>query len=192
MVKDMGILLLSFSGRKEPGNCMKILKLIQGAIVEKGIKSTLLSMTDLNIKPCLGCNYECFDEEQNCNIKDDTEYIYKNILSSEMVVMCIPVYSSAPPSTYFSLRERAQSIFRTDELYLNYKKVKKLYIVIGKRVSGANDTINILKSDDENIKHDDILLLESNEFGQKAIEGKLVDCDKAVNKVRDFVSKHIK
>ncbi|GAA0121717.1 MAG: hypothetical protein KID00_01665 [Clostridium argentinense] len=76
----MNVLLLSFSGRKESGNCIKILEFIQKLLLEREIKCTLLNIVDLNISPCLGCNYECFNKKLNCSIKDDVEYVYKEIV----------------------------------------------------------------------------------------------------------------
>ncbi|MDU1348758.1 flavodoxin family protein [Clostridium butanoliproducens] len=187
----MRALLLSFSGRKDPGNCIKILEFIKREIAAKYMDSFLLNITELKISPCLRCNYECFNKDLGCMINDDVEYVYKEILSSDILIMCVPVYSSAPPSIYFSLRERGQSFFKTDELFMKYANVKKLYIIIGKKISGGMETIEILLNDDKNATDDDVLLLESNEFGQKSIEGNLINCDEVKNRVRDFLSRKL-
>lgn len=185
----MNILLVSFSGRKESGNCIKILEFIKNTLSEKNIDCSLLNIVDLKINPCLGCNYECFNKELDCPIEDDVKYAYNQIASSDLVIMCVPVYSSAPPSVYFAWRERSQCYFRTDDLFADYEKVKKLYIVIGKKISGGNETIDILLNDDKNATRDDVLLLQSNEFGQKAIEGNLIKCNEVKNRINVFLEK---
>ncbi|MBD8045926.1 MAG: hypothetical protein KID00_01670 [Clostridium argentinense] len=105
--------------------------------------------------------------------------------------MCIPVYSAAPPSTYFSLRERCQGIFKDDDMFNCYTNVKKLYIIIGNKISGASETIDILLKDDRKAAMNNLLLLESSKFGQKSIEGNLINCNEVKNKIKTFLTENI-
>lgn len=187
----MNISLMSFSGRNKDGNCLRILDFVNDHLEHK-YNVTRLKTTELNINPCLNCDYECFDAQLKCpkEQEDDVTFIYDNLIKSDISIMAIPVYSAAPPATYFALRERSQSIITSETIEDLYSNTKKLYILIGNTQAGALEAMTILLSESKNSKEDDVLLLESSVYGQKSTAGKLIE-DKAVqDKIFDFLLRH--
>ncbi len=171
----MKTLLISFSGRKEPGNCSKILDYLNSFLTEKNADVTKLEMVNLQISPCFGCKYECFDTILSCPMEDDLQEVYAKIMDSDLVIMAIPVYSAAPPAIYFAWRERSQGIFKTYEAYEAYKKVKKGYIIIGNEDAGGRDAIDLISKEDNNIKEgENLLLLQNHKYGLNSIKGELL------------------
>jgi len=187
----MNISLMSFSGRNKDGNCLRILDYVNDHLDSK-YNITKMKTTELKISPCLNCDYECFDIQLRCpkEQEDDVTFIYDNLINSDISIMTIPVYSAAPPATYFALRERSQSIITSEAVDDSYNNTKKLYILIGNTQAGALEAMTILLSESKNSKQDDVLLLESSVFGQKSTAGKLIE-DKAVqDKIYDFLLRH--
>ncbi len=188
----MKILLFSFTGRIDDGNCSRFIKFINNELIDKNIKCSVLNARELNINPCKNCNYECFYKDGTCPINDDVLNIYRDIMKNDVVIMVIPVYSGAPPSMYFSFRERSQAFFKTDKIYEDFKNIKKGYIVIGNKESGGLQALDILlsekKSDDEVIKS---ILIQSNEYGQKSIEGNLIKFTKVKIDIKKFLDELI-
>ncbi len=185
----MNALIISFSGRKETGNCSKIVTYACDYLSSYDINVSSLAMKDLNIKPCSGCRYECFESIPSCPHNDDLYPVYDSIMKTDVTLMVIPVYSSAPPALYFSWRERSQSVFLDEATYEKYSKVKKAFIIVGNKKSGASQAINIIESYHENIVADrDILLLQSNNYGQKAVLGKLIDVPQVQEELKGFLT----
>lgn len=183
----MKILLLSFSGRNGEGNCSKIMDFVQNMFEQNyQYQVEKIAIKDLVVKPCMNCNYECFNSELNCPIEDDVKEIYTKITESDITIMIVPVYSAAPPSVYFSWRERAQGIFTSDKIYSKYSKVKKAFIVIGNENAGANDTINILLKE-ETKENPNTLLLQSRKYGQRSTAGRLIECSKVREEIEGFI-----
>lgn len=181
----MKIGLISFSGRKGNGNCSAIAQYIENTLRFAANETFLLHIKDLHIQPCLGCSYECY-KTHNCPIDDDVSMVYKFVARNDLVIFIVPVYSAAPPATYFAWRERSQGVFISDEAYQIYKQVKKLYVVIGNADAGGNDAINIIRSGDDTPEID-FVFLESHKYGLNSIEGRLID----VPEVRQLISERI-
>lgn len=186
----MNISMMSFSGRNKKGNSIRILDFINENLDLK-YDVTRLDATELKISPCLNCAYQCFDEKLKCPKEDDdVSFIYEKLIKSDIAIMTIPVYSAAPPSTYFALRERAQSIFVNDEIEKAYDNTKKLYIIIGNAQAGAVEAMTIILSESKQSRMDDILVLESSVYGQKSIEGNLMKEKMVQDRVYDFLLSH--
>ncbi|SHH48170.1 Multimeric flavodoxin WrbA [Caloranaerobacter azorensis DSM 13643] len=184
----MNVLLISFSGRKSDGNCSKILDFISRYLQKRNINVSKIRMVDLDIRPCVDCEYECFNSSPKCPKDDDIYFVYESIMKSDYTIMVIPVYSAAPPALYFAWRERSQIIFQTEEIYKRYEKVKKAYIVIGNEEAGGNDVVNIIKNYHINTqKNVNILLLQSSKYGQRSIEGNLINVPQVQLDLTDFV-----
>lgn len=183
----MNVTLISYSGRRDAGKCVRILDYVQKVLLKQGIESKLLKVNEFKISPCSGCNYECFPKESMCSIHDDTSLFYNEIIQRPYAIHCVPVYSSAPPALYFAIRERGQSVFSSDQFVKKYESIKHLFIVIGNKNAGADAAIRIILEGNESVSTQDILLLQSHEYNQKSIEGALIDIPDVQNRVEEFL-----
>jgi len=187
----MKINLISYSGRKSAGNCISIVNYIEEKIKYK-YQVTKFNIADMKIAGCVGCEYQCFKTPGECpkSKDDDVSSIYSNILNSDISVMVIPVYSAAPPSTFFALRERAQSIIIDESIEKSYNNTKKLYVIVGNTNSGALDALNIVLSESKSSCIDDVLVLESRIYNQRSTQGNLVEIHEVEEAISDFLKRH--
>ena len=183
----MKIGLISFSGRKGDGNCSSIARYIENFLETKQHDISLMYVIDLKINPCLGCSYECV-KASSCPIEDDVTTIYEFIMTNELVIFIVPVYSAAPPATYFAWRERSQGIFESEEKYQVYKQVKKLFLVVGNADAGGEDAINIIKSGEDSSDLD-VILLESHKYNISSISGRLIEVPEVKKIINEQISK---
>jgi len=183
----MSVTLISYSCRQQEGNCVRILDYAQKILLEWGIESKLLKVSDLTIFPCSGCNYECFQKESVCPIHDDIPKYYNEIISRPYAIHCVPVYSSAPPAKYFSIRERGQAVFSSDQFLKKFEVVKHLFIVIGNKNAGADAAIRIIQEGIDSVTIKDFLLLQSHEYNQRSIAGTLIDVPDVQNRIEEFL-----
>ncbi len=186
----MKALLLSFSGRKTMGNCLGTLDHISDILDEEGVDSHLIEMNDHNIAPCSECKYQCFDPDKDCPKSDDISDIYGEIVDHDLVFISVPIYSGAPCSKYFAFRERSQSVFHDVRLYNRFERVSKYYIVIGNEESGGKETVDLLSSDLK--KHEEIILLQSHNYSQSSISGRIIENDGAKELLDSFVKDALK
>ncbi len=182
----MKIGLFNFSGRYSPGNCSKIINYIDNKCKKKGVITSHLNITNLNIQPCCRCNYECFTS--TCPLNDDLETAYKFIIENDIVVFVLPVYSSAPPATYFAWRERSQAFFSIGEFYELYNNVQKAYIIIGNADAGGENVIRIIEEYDDSQKAK-FLLLQNHKYGLNSISGKLIEVDEVTKNIDTLINK---
>ena len=188
----MNILVISFSGRKGAGNCSKISDFIQEHLHGHSVNVSSIRMADLDIESCTDCNYECFDSLQKCPKVDDLNAVYERIMESDATIMIIPVYSAAPPALYFAWRERSQSIFLTEEICQKFDRVKKAFIIIGNKDAGADGAVTIIEKYHANAEKDiGILLLQSREYGQKSVEGRLINVHQVQMQLKRFLNMFI-
>ncbi len=183
----MKALLISFSGRNGSGNCLGTLKIVGDILEEEGVEVNLIDILDHDIRSCFGCDYQCFDPEDKCPVDDDVEEIYREIVDHDMIFMDIPVYSGAPCSNYFTLRERSQSVFYDPEFYDRYERVSKYFIIIGNEEAGGKESVELISADLKD--HEDLILLQSHNYSQSSISGRLAENDDVKKRLRCFVEK---
>ncbi len=182
-------IILSFSGRKDSGNCEKISNFIIDELNNR-IISKKLELKSLKIEPCVGCNYECFIPQKGCPKNDHINMIYSSIIESDICIFVIPVYSGAPPALYFAWRERSQGVFTNEKLYEEYRKVKKFFIIIGNENAGAREAIKIVQDEEGNYKAP-VLLIQSHKYNKSSIAGNLIQCEEVKIEIREFLSHSI-
>lgn len=84
------IVVLSGSPRKN-GNTELLVKAFAES-AEKEHQVEILSVTELDIKPCIGCN-SCFEREDNdCFQHDDMVKVYEKLMDADILVTASPVY----------------------------------------------------------------------------------------------------
>lgn len=176
-------LVVNFSGRRN-GNCENVSKVIQEMFNMDEVE--IISFNNINIQPCTNCDYECFDNKENCPYyNDEIKNIYHKILESDFVYYIIPNYCGYPCANFFIFNERSVCVFSKEkELLDKYLQKSKKFIVISS--SNQDNFKNVLQY--QTIMAPDILFLNAREYNQRSIEGKLMDNEDAKNKVIQFLS----
>jgi len=86
----MNILILSGSPRKGGNTELLAEAFAKGASAHHHVE--IVSVRDVKVNPCLGCN-ACFVSEGNsCAQKDDMALIYEKMNQADMLVIASPVY----------------------------------------------------------------------------------------------------
>ena len=84
------ILILTGSMRRGGNTDLLAQAFAEGAAQHHHVE--LLSVADLHVAPCIGCN-TCFTREGNrCFRDDDMTAIYEKLLHTDMLVIASPVY----------------------------------------------------------------------------------------------------
>ncbi|MGP8080560.1 MAG: flavodoxin family protein [Dehalococcoidales bacterium] len=105
-VIDMNLLGIS-CGRKM-GNSEILLREALMAAEELGVKTEVLSLLDVDVKPCIGCKV-CQAEiigKEACVIKDDAVFVWNKIMDSDGLILSGPVYCLTPPGYLLVIRDR--------------------------------------------------------------------------------------
>ena len=86
----MNILIISGSPRKGGNTELLAEAFAKGASAQHHVE--IVSVRDIKVNPCLGCN-ACFVSESNsCAQKDDMALIYEKMNQADMLVIASPVY----------------------------------------------------------------------------------------------------
>ncbi len=182
---DKKYTLVSFGGRKD-GNCSTVLSYIKNKYSNDKIKFEQIDALNLCIEFCGNCDYACF--KGKCNKADDTEALYKKLINSDLIIMCIPVYGNHLCSRYFAFNERGQAIWKNDEDYKLF--LKKTFLIGIGNISNSNlfkDELNLI-FDEYNIKNH-TLILSSNDYDLSSIRDKLIDNKDCTNLIESFIDK---
>ena len=105
----MTVLGIVGSPRKE-GNTEILTNHALKAIEEEGLKTKLIRLSGLDIRPCNGC-CACYTAEA-CSIKDDLFPIYLEMKEAEGIILASPVYYGSVTGLMKSFIERAGYINR--------------------------------------------------------------------------------
>lgn len=83
----------------------------------------IISVSDYNINPCVGCN-SCFEREgHECFQQDDMQMIYSKLSEADVIVVASPVYFYGISAQLKALIDRLHTPLR------NTFKVKKLVLL---------------------------------------------------------------
>lgn len=77
---------LYISGSNRKHNCYNFLKKI------KNDEDILLSLAELNIKHCIGCNVCQINDTNSCVLNDDMNQIYNGINKCDKIIIMSPIY----------------------------------------------------------------------------------------------------
>ena len=176
-------LVINFSGRNN-GNCENVANVIQEKFYMDDVE--IINFNQLNITQCINCNYECFDNKENCPYyKDDIQKIYMKVLESDFIYYVIPNYCGYPNANFFVFNERSVCVFSKDKELLNsYLQKSKKFVVISS--SNQENFKNILQY--QTTMSPDILFLNAREFNQKSTDGKLMENEEAKSRLIQFLS----
>lgn len=88
--KRMNIIGIIASPRKEGNTAFIINQILEGAKAQ-GAETEAFSFSNLDIKPCRGCN-GCKQSDRGCVINDDMQKIYDALEHADAIVLGLPIY----------------------------------------------------------------------------------------------------
>lgn len=95
----------------------------------------------MNVKPCSGCDYECF-KDISCPNDDDMKVLHQAWSSCDMALLFVPVYDGRPPSLFYAFLERLPSFWQRKEE--GFKLFNKNAAIVVTGSQGACNTIEIV------------------------------------------------
>ena len=131
------MLLINCSNREK--NCFKVLNDI------KGEGDTLISLSNKDMKFCLGCDSCQGDLEKHCVLNDYiTNEVYPEMLKADKIVLATPLYMSNVNAILKNLLDRMNPFYHHSELF----EGKKVYLVL---IGQASEEVN--HEEIENVKN---------------------------------------
>lgn len=130
------IKVLGVSGSPRKGkNTEQLLRAALNAATELDVETELISLSDLNILPCDGCN-ACV-KEKRCPIdaQDDMDKLKEKLMEANAVIFAAPSYFGAVPGVMKNVMDRSRPL-KMDGHRLSGKVVSALSLS-GLRYGGA-------------------------------------------------------
>jgi len=179
----MKIVIINFSGR-ENGNCHAISQTISNLHLSEDV--CIFNFSTLFVNPCGKCNYDCFEDRENCPYKEDSIYkLYESITSSNLAYFIVPNYCNYPNANYFIFNERSQCYFqRHQELLHKYLAVEKKFIVVSN--TEAENFAHAFQYQILEDKTPNILFLAAKKYQRISIAGDLMSSPQADADLRKF------
>ena len=130
----MNILIVSASPRKGGNTELLAEAFAQGASAQHHVE--IVSVRDVKVNPCLGCN-ACFVSESNsCAQKDDMPLIYEKMNHADMLVIASPVYFYGISAQLKAVIDRFHNPIR-DSFHI--KKMALLLVGAARRCGEGSD-----------------------------------------------------
>ncbi len=123
------LLIINGSPRKE-GVDATIAKVIAERMKGYGYESETVVLNDLDIRGCQAC--ECCKRTGRCVQKDDMIPLYDKIRSSDMLILCSPIYYGAETGQMKTFIDRfyAMVIEKDGQRLVNFGNVKKASVLL--------------------------------------------------------------
>lgn len=110
--------LVVLGGPRKKGFSTYLGKMVSENLQSRGCKVENLSLSNLEIKPCIACDSCRKEEAKYCVLKDDMQPLYDKIKFSDLVVIACPIY-------WFSINAKTKLFL--DRFYgFNTEKTKSL------------------------------------------------------------------
>ena len=123
------------SPRKNGNTAAIIAEILKGA-QSVGAETTLFSLIDMTIKPCMACYY-CRKHEA-CAIKDDMQAVYDAIKNADAVIMGSPVYMFQVTGQMKMLMDRLYPLLSGENGIYDLRYGKKQTVTVYSQ--GADDS----------------------------------------------------
>jgi multimeric flavodoxin WrbA len=131
----MKVIAICGSPRKN-GNTELLCRHALKAIAEEGLETEFVSLSGLDIRPCLACN-SC-EKTGLCAIKDDFAAVYNKMKTADGIILASPVYYGSCTSLLKALMERAGWLSRQNKEVFKGKAGGPLVVA---RRAGHNFTV---------------------------------------------------
>ena len=105
------IVMLVGSPRKH-GNTDTLAHAFLEGIDQKKNSIAVISIPDIKVKGCVGCNYCYRDAEHRCALQDDMQQIYQELSAAEVLVVATPIYFYGIPSQLKAVIDRLHNPIR--------------------------------------------------------------------------------
>lgn len=92
------VLVLNGSPR-ENGNTKKLSEAFITRCIQRGFDVKKYNIPNMNIDECNDCG-RCFEEDKPCIIEDDFNIIAEDLVKSDVIVFCLPVYFYSIPGKF--------------------------------------------------------------------------------------------
>lgn len=163
---------LYISGSNRKHNSYNFLKQI------KDDKDILLSLADLNIKYCGGCNACAKNESNQCILNDDMHKIYDAINMCDKIIIMSPIYMNQITGILKNVIDRFNPYCSSEKL-----KGKKIFLITVGQMSEEeqNDVVNDIREYFEGIS--EFLYFEF-EYLYNFTSGDILEIDE-INKMYD-------
>lgn len=170
------------------GNCSHSVDFIVENLKQRGIQCEKASFANLEFEQCGYCGYYCFKFD-DCLHKDDITLLYEKCKSADLIIAVVPTYNGHLSSSYFVFSERAQGIFKTQDIEELFLKKLNL-IVVGNLENGVEMAIEeALYNLKDKHYGTETIILASREFGLSAIRDNIVENNQIKNKLSSFLDK---
>lgn len=179
------VIIVSFSSRNH-GNC----EAITDQIYEHFYKQTnvlVYKFSDLEIKPCGKCSYQCFADNRACPYIEDPEYALLDALCrSDMAYFIVPNYCDYPCANFFIFNERSQCYFQNHPQRLDrYLRVPKKFIAVsGSRTADFKEVFC-----QHTAEEPQILYLPAKAYEKQSIAGDILSSERAKADLFAFLEK---
>jgi multimeric flavodoxin WrbA len=132
------VCILLASPRKQ-SNSTFLANKVGDELLKQGLEISYLSLSDMDIKPCTGCDACQLSIESSCVINDQMHEVYKAMQEADTLLMAFPIY-------YFTVNAQLKLVL--DRLY-PYTSVglagKKIGIIATHAESGTDNAENLIK-----------------------------------------------
>lgn len=113
----MTIDVLAFAASpRRHGNSETLLDWVLAAMEREGAAVEKIAVTEVDIRPCRGCNL-C-EKLNRCVQRDYMDYVYDRIIAADCIVLAAPIYCMGLPAQAKALIDRAQ-VFRSRKYVLH-------------------------------------------------------------------------
>lgn len=184
--KGMKVCIVSFS-KRSGGNCAGIAKELYRLY---GDGARVYDFSELEVIPCGGCDYECFDSAEKCpRFSDSAFQLYDEITNSDLAYFIVPNYCDYPCSAFFAFNERSQCYFqkRQDRLE-KYLSVKKKFIAVSN--TNRENFTAAFRYQIQETEEPDTLFLEAKRFHKVSIRGDLMESEEAKEAIVKFAKSY--
>lgn len=101
----MKLLLINASPRREKSNTLKISRAFAGGFPDSWEKEEI-TLSDIEIKPCMGC-FSCWGKTKGqCVIKDDMDGLRLKLQLADVIIESFPLYFFGMPSGLKAMTDR--------------------------------------------------------------------------------------
>lgn len=183
----MKVIAISLSLRAN-GNCSNSVDFIVENLKQRGIQCEKANFANLEFEQCGSCGYYCFKFDE-CLYNDDITLLYEKCKSADLIIAAVPTYNGHLSSSYFAFSERAQGVFKNQDIEELFLKKLNL-IVIGNLGNGVEmATKEALYNLEDKPYGTETIVLASREFGLSAIRDNIVENNQIKNKLSSFVDR---
>jgi len=110
----MKVLAINGSPRKG-GNTQTMIDEAAKVLRKAGIEVESLSIRDLDVRPCTGCEL-CFDGSWHCPIKDDGLRLIEKMAGADGIILASPIYCGGVTAQLKAIMDRSVIAYQNKDL----------------------------------------------------------------------------